>query len=603
MDKRFKLYYNLITNTENCLPTWDIVVLTAADKNQKVAFEKQLELTKPNLPKQSKYIVVEDPPQYKIGNGGSTLEVLSVLSNLHGADWDKLKVLIVHAGGYSQRFPSASCLGKAFVSLPRENVSGLFNMLQMKLVSYVEFPSKISSGGVFVSSSDTIETYDDFSQDWIFSPSGVTALGIPSSLDVAVGHGVFVLNKKPSENGSLSYTCSKFLHKPSVEIIENEGAVLSKSEQFAEKRALTDSAFFMSNEVCSKLLKYYKTVRPLRCELDAYGDFLQALGTDSSKEYVNNTKNVVQRSRCLVTRRTQVYEILKGTELNVIALAALESTGECKVWSEFCHVGTFKEYISHLCCNGYSSLIEQLKLQRTVNCNGCVYKYSRKKICNDKQNDFPKNNFSLQYNVTQSYNLSCLMSSKIGANVTVGEKNVIEYSVIGENSTIGNGCVISGCRVPSDTVLNDNLFLHTIPVVSENFSGYATIVMSTKDDTKTNKEVKWGGKSLLCTSKENRPLTAFCGDEKILVPCPKIILSLWEIKLFQVCKTSENSFIASLSAYNRQIAGETTFEKEDNDLPLLSMKDVISMKNIDLMLEERMSISNKAELMRKSPLN
>ena len=175
------------------------------------------------------------------------------------------------------------------------------------------------------------------------------------------------------------------------------------------------------------------------------------------------------------------------------------------------------------------------------------------------------------------------MSSQIGANVTVGEKNVVEYSVIGENSIIGSGCVISGCRVPSDTILSDNLFLHTVPVVTDNFSGYATIVMSTKDDTKTVKEVKWGGKSLLCNSEKN--------------------LSLWERKLFQVCKTSENSFIASLSAYNNHIVGKTNFEKEDNNLLLISMKDIISMKNIDLMLEERMSISNNAELIRKSPLN
>ena len=308
--------------------------MTAADKNQKSAFEKQLHLTRANLPKQSKYIVVEDPPKYKIGNGGSTLEVLSVLSSLYGSDWSKLKVLVVHAGGYSQRFPSASCLGKAFVSLPRVNAQGgLYNMLQMKLVSYIEFPGKMPRGGVFVSSSDTIEVYEDSDLDWEFASEGVTALGIPSGLDVAVGHGVFAVDEDSLQKSSLSHACRKFLHKPSVKTIEKERAILPELDQFSGKMALTDSAFFMSSQVCSKLLEYYQTVRPLKCELDAYGDFLQALGTDSSKGYVENTKNVVISSDTLVQRRSEVYEVLRGTQLTVIALVNLnDSSLKNRVW-------------------------------------------------------------------------------------------------------------------------------------------------------------------------------------------------------------------------------------------------------------------------------
>ena len=48
---------------------WDVVVLTAADELQKAAFEKQLDikLADHRIPLSAEYLVVADPPGYKIG--------------------------------------------------------------------------------------------------------------------------------------------------------------------------------------------------------------------------------------------------------------------------------------------------------------------------------------------------------------------------------------------------------------------------------------------------------------------------------------------------------------------------------------------------------
>ena len=48
---------------------WDVVVLTAADESQKAAYEKQLSIKISHniLPTAADYIVVADPPGYKIG--------------------------------------------------------------------------------------------------------------------------------------------------------------------------------------------------------------------------------------------------------------------------------------------------------------------------------------------------------------------------------------------------------------------------------------------------------------------------------------------------------------------------------------------------------
>lgn len=67
---------------------WDIVVLTAADESQRVIFEEQinLKLTNSELPKSAAYMVVCDPPGYKIGEF-LTLIILLTLISLGILDW------------------------------------------------------------------------------------------------------------------------------------------------------------------------------------------------------------------------------------------------------------------------------------------------------------------------------------------------------------------------------------------------------------------------------------------------------------------------------------------------------------------------------------
>uniref|UniRef100_H2YSF0 Uncharacterized protein n=1 Tax=Ciona savignyi TaxID=51511 RepID=H2YSF0_CIOSA len=48
---------------------WDLVVITAADHKQREAYEVQIssKLKANELPTSAEYVVVEDPPGYKIG--------------------------------------------------------------------------------------------------------------------------------------------------------------------------------------------------------------------------------------------------------------------------------------------------------------------------------------------------------------------------------------------------------------------------------------------------------------------------------------------------------------------------------------------------------
>jgi len=52
--------------------------------------------------------------------------------------------------------------------------------------------------------------------------------------------------------------------------------------------------------------------------VDAYGDFLQALGPDASPEYCSNSANVTFVTEDLVQMREKVFEMLRGTPLHVV---------------------------------------------------------------------------------------------------------------------------------------------------------------------------------------------------------------------------------------------------------------------------------------------
>ena len=106
---------------ESSVPFWDIVVVTAVDKKQLLAYELQIDakLSRGELPKGLIYKVVSDPPGPKIGNGGATLHAIEQLEKDLGSEFlSQCKILMLHAGGFSQRLPSASMLGKIFTAVP-----------------------------------------------------------------------------------------------------------------------------------------------------------------------------------------------------------------------------------------------------------------------------------------------------------------------------------------------------------------------------------------------------------------------------------------------------------------------------------------------------
>eukprot|EP00039_Didymoeca_costata_P004650 m.75247 g.75247 ORF g.75247 m.75247 type:complete len:428 (+) comp12491_c0_seq2:22-1305(+) len=378
------------------IPFWDVIVLTATDEAQADSYQKQLEIKQKakEIPT-ARYHVFSDPPGPKIGNGGATMYALSKLEDIYGASLDEYKVLLIHAGGFSKRLPIVSVIGKIFAALPFGDP--VYTMLETKLATYIDFPSKMKPG-VFLTCADDIELLDP-AGELDFTKGGFTALGHPSSLEIGTTHGVFVLDHPLISNEETPCQfaeCARFLHKPSIATMKEQKA------EIGDGMVLTDSAFFFDRATTKLLLEFYTQNNPILCEIDAYGDFLQALGPKSTHEYTGNNANVISETNTLSETRLKLYEHLKGTRLNVIA---------CHI-SKFYHIGTVPEYLHHF--------TDDLDFERELGCG-------RKTVSA----------------VAIPSGTSNIIHSVVKEKVELGNNTVIEFSEVESECHVGSQCLLS----------------------------------------------------------------------------------------------------------------------------------------------------------------
>nr|XP_012803208.2 fucose-1-phosphate guanylyltransferase isoform X1 [Jaculus jaculus] len=544
---------------------WDVVAITAADDKQELAYKQQLteKLRRKELPLGVQYHVFVDPAGTKIGNGGSTLCALQCLESLYGDKWNSFTVLLIHSGGYSQRLPNASVLGKIFMAVPLGNP--IYQMLELKLAMYIDFPARMSPG-VLVTCADDIELYSIGKFDCIsFNKPGFTALAHPSSVAVGTTHGVFVLDSSnPVEHRDLEYRlCHRFLHKPSVEDMQHFHAVCRPGNvpqqdlagegtaclQLDSEYVYTDSLFYMDHKSAKKLLDFYEDIGTLNCEIDAYGDFLQALGPGATVEYTRNTSNVTKEESPLVDMRQRIFHLLKGTPLNVIVLNN----------SKFYHLGTIEEYLFHFTSG--SSLGTELGLQPIA--------------------------FSvLPDNTVCSGRMSCIIHSILDSRCSVAPGSVVEYSRLGADVSIGENSIVSSSHFTPHTALPANSFVCSLSLKINGHSQYSTVVFGMQDNLKNTvktlsdmKELQFFGVCFpTCLARWNLKVTEelFSGS--------KVHLSLWNARIFPVCSSRTESVAASLKMLNA-VKNSTVFSL--NDFKLLSIEEMLVHKDVQDMIAYR----------------
>ncbi|KAK3566544.1 hypothetical protein QTP86_034627 [Hemibagrus guttatus] len=476
-------------------------------------------------------------------NGGSTLHVLQLLRDEYGESLSRFRVLLIHAGGWSQRLPHVSALGKIFMALPLGD--RVYQMLDLKLLMYVDFPAHMNPG-VLVTCADDVMLYSAI-QSVEFTKPGFTALAHPSPLSIGQSHGVFVLERGDElPVCDVEYrTCLRYLHKPSVDVMRRSGAVFRKHD---EEVVYTDSTYYISHGTVEMLLDLFHEIGPLSCEIDAYGDFLQSLGTNATAEYTNNTENVMKKEKDLVEVRKKIFQHLRGTQLNVVILNK----------SKFYHLGTMEEYLFHL--TGDVCLRKELGLQ-TITFSSCS-----QSVCENK-------------NV-------CIIQSVVHPSVRVCEGSVVEFSRLEDGVELGQSSIVSSCWVDRGLSVPSNTFMHSLAVCSDSRTQFITVAFSVRDDLKktmpsyadVNRLEVFGVSLGECVSRWGLSVgdIRFSGDG--------CVRNLWTCRIFPVCEDMRTSFSTTLQMVQAAHGNEIV---SLHKYTLLSLQEILQHKDLETMLKFR----------------
>ncbi|NWW82564.1 FPGT guanylyltransferase, partial [Climacteris rufus] len=508
-----------------------------------------------------------------LGNGGSTLHALRCLEEQYGDQWTSFTVLLIHSGGYSQRLPSASALGKIFLALPFGDPA--YQMLELKLAMYIDFPRHMKPG-VLVTCSDDVELFSTGVTDTIaFDRPGFTALAHPSDVAVGTTHGVFVLDPCSfSGKGGAEYaSCHRFLHKPDVETMRRSGAVWVRGggpqlgspgscthPGTASECVYTDSVFYMDHGTAKQLLLFYKQVGTLGCEIDAYGDFLQALGPGATPDYTRNTRNVTKEDSGLVEVRQQLYSLLQGTALNVIVLNN----------SQFYHIGTTQEYLFHFTAE--SKLRLELDLQPVA--------------------------FSIFPDTANILGRSSIIHSVLEPGCVVGPGSVIEYSRIGPEVSVGKSSIVSGCCINFRVEIPPGCCLSSVSVTLNGRVHYVTMVFGVGDDLKRSVQLLSDVRSLRFFGASFPDCLHLWSLEASgqLFSSEDTRLGLWTARIFPVCSTLSESVRMSLKMLD-SVQHMSPFKL--SAFQLLSVEEMLAYKDVEDMLKFRKQIYDEICLQRQ----
>uniref|UniRef100_A0A914XKL6 L-fucokinase domain-containing protein n=1 Tax=Plectus sambesii TaxID=2011161 RepID=A0A914XKL6_9BILA len=547
---------------------WDFVVLQAGDEAQKVAFEIQMKAIVASLPAGPErgfidYRVYSDwPPNAKIGGGGGTLVALDALRTEMGEEsLCEMRILLLNAGGYCQRQPNASALGKIFSVLPRTDAhNNMYSMLHVKLDSYMPLLKRMRPG-VFIAAADALEYFriDESDDDWTLDRDGFVVLAHPSPPTIAVNHGVYIIDRSllvdriisPASGGGRSPTVvsvpvERVLQKPSLELMAATNAIWNWRGQDC---VLTDSAYFMSSSVVRSLLALYASHKPITCEVDCYGDFLQPLGKNANMDYLTDSTRVVAGHDVsmiseLERIRAELFRVLHPFPVEALVLTN----------STFYHIGTLKELLYHF-CDPQSQFQSHFGIDRVA---------TKSKLTNDR------NQLSAQTRIMGSY--------LTGPTTTLG-KTVIEFSHFANSVDIVEDCVISGCHYDRPLTLTIPLFITTIPIQTSHGLRYVTIAFHLYDDLKKNalkSAISW----------LDRPLSQSIAERLT----DSEAVSLWKLPLFPIAKSMTESFHSTIEMVNGVVSGNYVREHGIDDENSMSMADAIRSKDVNELLNYRANL-------------
>jgi ADP-glucose pyrophosphorylase len=58
--------------------------------------------------------------------------------------------------------------------------------------------------------------------------------------------------------------------------------------------------------------------------------------------------------------------------------------------------------------------------------------------------------------------------------ISVGEDSVMEYCIVEKGAKIGRNCIVSNLHVPTNALIPDGSYLHTVPIQVDGTTHFAT---------------------------------------------------------------------------------------------------------------------------------
>ncbi|XP_076446664.1 fucose-1-phosphate guanylyltransferase-like [Babylonia areolata] len=589
-------------NSPDGAAMWNVVVITTADAAQQEAFQQQIQdkHKRKELPLDLPIHIVSDPPGPRIGNGGSTLTALEFLHSVYGDSVYGLKVLLIHAGGWSQRMPSATILGKVFAAIPHGEP--LYQMLDLKLAMYLPLIPHLPPG-VFLVCADDFLVYDLGQDDnWAIPSTGVTALAHPSTMEVGRSHGVYVVKDADSIDTSKTVVlaqCLEVLQKPTDDLMRSKGALLksdSGSLEFADGICMegdvvyTDSCFFFGVDVMKKFLNLKKEIGTVSCEIDAYGDFLQALGPKATDEYIYNTSNISQVTSDLRQVRKQVFAAMCGTDIHVLLLNA----------SQFIHVGTTKELIHYFSQD--QTFQSQMFLQKDVfNC--WLSEGPDEMTQRGDSTDSKADHSALSAAPDTGESQGCVMHSVLMRSSSFAATCIMEYCHFEVPVVVQENTIVSNCQwlqssedkslgIKSSTlVLPSETFLHTVSLLHEGTSHYVTIFFHISDNLKMSTAVSKLTSLPFLNRTVGSALKHWQLPESIVsshVKSSEDKVSLWTLKMYPGAPTMTESLQMALDMVScvRNECSLSCALSLDRHV-FFSLADALALKDVSTMLNFR----------------
>jgi fucokinase len=281
-------------------PFWNYIIITASNDYQAKGYTRQIEERKEFLPKRTKFIVIPDENNERVGSGGSTLTVIRYMKKIE-EKLNGLRILVIHSGGDSKRVPQYSILGKLFTPIPRVLPDGRSSSLFDEIIiSMSSITTKIKEGMVIISSSLLLLfnplKIEYFSED-------ITCISFNEKAEIGKNHGVFY-------SGKDNYV-KKCVHKRSVEELKQEGVIDEKGNVDMDTGVIIFSLKFL--ESLYSLIdtdEKYKFFVNNKIKLNLYVDFLVPLAEEETLEKFCEEKTEGEKSEELIKIRKEIWDLM-----------------------------------------------------------------------------------------------------------------------------------------------------------------------------------------------------------------------------------------------------------------------------------------------------